>query len=150
MELVGVAEPDQVRLRGELTESGAVLEAPALVARLDDVAVMRQAVEQRGGHFRVAKDRGPFAESEVGRDDDRGLLVEPADQVEEQLAAGLREGQIAELVEDDEVEPGEVVGDAALPAGAGLASSLFTRSTTLKKRPRAPFRMQARAMPTAR
>ncbi len=91
---------------------------------------MRQAVEQRGGHFRVAKDRGPFAESEVGRDDDRGLLVEPADQVEEQLAAGLREGQIAELVEDDEVEPGEVVGDAALPAGARLASSLFTRSTT--------------------
>jgi hypothetical protein len=29
------------------------------------------------------------------------------------------------------------------------ASSLLTRSTTLKKRPRAPPRMQARAMPTA-
>ncbi len=34
---------------------------------------------------------------------DGGLLVEPADQVEEELAAGLGEGQIAEFVEDDEV-----------------------------------------------
>ena len=30
------------------------------------------------------------------------------------------------------------------------ASSLFPRSTTLKNRPRAPLRMQARAMATAR
>jgi hypothetical protein len=30
------------------------------------------------------------------------------------------------------------------------ASSLLTRSTTLKKRPLAPARMQARTMPTAR
>jgi hypothetical protein len=29
--------------------------------------------------------------------------------------------------------------------GGSSASSLFTRSTTLKKRPRAPLRMQARA-----
>ena len=32
-----------------------------------------------------------------------GVLVEPADQVEEQLSAGLGKGQIAEFVEDDEV-----------------------------------------------
>ena len=83
--------------------SGAVLEAPALVAGLDDVAVMGEAVEQRGGHLGVAEDARPFAEGEVGGDDDRGLLVEPADQVEQQLAAGLGEGQIAEFVEDDEV-----------------------------------------------
>jgi hypothetical protein len=45
----------------------------------------------------------PFAEGQVGGDDDRGLLVEAADQVEQQLAAGLGEGQIAEFIEDDEV-----------------------------------------------
>src|ERR1019366_9440761 len=33
--------------------SGAVLEAPALVAGLDDIAMMREAVEQRGRHLRV-------------------------------------------------------------------------------------------------
>src|SRR3954453_21379194 len=34
--------------------------------------------------------------------------------------AGLSEGQIAKFVEDDEVHAGEVVGEPALAAGAGL------------------------------
>ncbi len=38
--------------------------------------------------------------------------------MEEQLPAGLREGQIAEFVESDEVHPGEVIGDASLTPGA--------------------------------
>ena len=104
--------------------SGAVLEAPALVAGLDDVAVMGEAVEERRGHLGVAEDARPFAEGEVGGDDDRGLLVEAADQVEQELAAGLGEGQVAELVEDDEVHPREVVGHAALAAGAALGLEL--------------------------
>jgi hypothetical protein len=37
----------------------------------------------------------PFTEGEVGGDDDRGALVEAADEVEQELAAGLGEGQIA-------------------------------------------------------
>jgi hypothetical protein len=40
--------------------------------------------------------------------------------VEQQLATGLGERRIAELVEDEEVEPGEAIGDAALPPGAGF------------------------------
>ena len=95
--------------------SSALLEAPALVAGLDDVAVMGEPVEQRGRHLRVAEDARPLSEGEIGRNDDRGLLVETADEVEEELTAGLSEGQIAELVEDDEIEAGEVIGDAALP-----------------------------------
>ena len=51
---------------------------------------------------------------EVGRDDDRCLLIEPADQMEQQLAAGLGKRQVAELVEHDEVEAAEQVGGAAL------------------------------------
>jgi hypothetical protein len=82
---------------------GAVLEAPAFVSCLDDVAVMGEAIEQRRRHLGIDEDTGPFAESEIGRDDDRGPLVETADQVEQQLPASLREGQIAEFVEDDEV-----------------------------------------------
>src|ERR1700730_8270120 len=58
---------------------------------------MGQAVEQRGGHLGVAEDRGPLAEGEVGSDDNRGLLIEAADQMEEQLAARLGEGQIRAL-----------------------------------------------------
>ena len=62
--------------------SGAVLEAPAFVAGLDDVAVVGEAIEERGGHLGVAEHARPFAEGEVGGDDDGGLLVEAADQVE--------------------------------------------------------------------
>jgi hypothetical protein len=38
--------------------SGAVLEAPALVAGLDDVAVMGEAIEERRGHLRIAEHLG--------------------------------------------------------------------------------------------
>lgn len=55
---------------------------------------MGQAVEQRSGHFRVAKDRRPFSEVEIGCHDDRGALVEAADEMEQQLATGLSEGKI--------------------------------------------------------
>ena len=50
--------------------------------------------------------------------------MEAADEVEQQLAAGLGEWEIAQFVEHDEVEPGEVVGDAALATGAGLGLEL--------------------------
>ena len=66
--------------------SGAVLEAPGVVACLDDLAVVCEPVEQRGGHLGVAEDGRPFAEGEIGGDDDGSALIEPANQVEEKLA----------------------------------------------------------------
>ena len=128
--LVGLAPGANDRARAKLTHrgnraagtagggSGAVLEAPALVAGLDDLAMMGETVEQRGGHLGVAEDGWPFAEGEVGGDDDRGALVEPAHEVEEQLPAGLGEGRVAEFVEDDEVAADELVRGAALASGA--------------------------------
>ena len=112
----------------------AALEPPAHVTSLDDVAVVGEPVEQRGGHLGVAEHGRPFAERQVGGDHDRGLFVELADEVERggsgnspgdccppsQLATGERERQVAELVEDHEVEPGEVVGDPARLAGTGF------------------------------
>ena len=50
----------------------------------------------------------------------RGSLVEPADEVEQELAARLSERQIAELVEDHEVHPGQLISNPALPPIAGL------------------------------
>jgi hypothetical protein len=110
--------------------SGAVLEAPAFVAGFDDVAVVGQAIEQGGGHFGVAKDAWPFAKVEVGGDDDRGLLIEMADQVEQELTAGLGKGEIAKLIEDDEVQACEPVGDPALALGPDLALELVDEGWT--------------------
>src|SRR6516162_2301926 len=43
-------------------KSGAVLETPGFVAGLDDVAVMSEAIEQRGCHLGVVEDARPLAE----------------------------------------------------------------------------------------
>ncbi len=79
----GVSGPDVAE------ESGAVFEAPALVAGLDDVAMVGEPVEERCGHLGVAEDAWPLTEGQVGGDDDGGLLVKPADEVEQELPAGL-------------------------------------------------------------
>ena len=49
--------------------SGSVLQPPAVVAGLEDVAVVGEPVEQGRGHLGVAEDGGPFAEGQVGGDD---------------------------------------------------------------------------------
>ncbi len=97
-----------------------MLEAPALVAGFNDVAVMGQPVEQRGGHLGIAEDGRPFAEGEVGRDDDRGMLVEPADQMEQELSAGTGKRQVAEFIKDQQIEAGRVFGKLAGPPLMGL------------------------------
>ena len=45
-------------------------EAPTVVAGFDDVAVMRETIEQRGRHLGIAEDTRPFTECEVYCDDD--------------------------------------------------------------------------------
>ena len=81
---------------------------------------MGEAVQERGRHLGVAEDARPFTEGQVRGDDDRGTLVEPADEVEQELAAGLSKRQVAELVEDDEVHSGQMLGDTTLPSVPGL------------------------------
>ena len=81
---------------------------------------MCKAVEQGRRQLGIAKHRGPFAEAEVGGDDDAGAFVELAEQVEEQGPARGAERQVSQLVEDHQVEAGKAFGD--LP---GLALGLF-------------------------
>src|SRR5262244_552476 len=100
--------------------SGAVFEAPALVAGFDDFAMMGEAVEERGCHLGVAKHTRPIGKRQIGGDDDGSALVKPADQMKEQLAAGLSEGEVAEFVENDESHAREIFGEPPLPVGAGF------------------------------
>ena len=81
---------------------------------------MGQAVEECRRHLGITKHRRPFAEGKVRGDDDRGALVEPTDQVEEELAPCLRERQIAEFIENHRVDLGE-----AACARSGFAELLF-------------------------
>ena len=83
--------------------------------------MMGQTVEQRRRHLRVAEHAWPFPEGEVGRDHDRGSLVEAADQMEQELAAGLGKRQIAQFVQNDEVEAGQIIGKAPLASATRFA-----------------------------
>lgn len=47
-------------------------ESPTVVDGFNDVAVMGQPVEQRCGHLGIAEHARPFAEGEIGGDDDGG------------------------------------------------------------------------------
>ena len=48
---------------------------------------MGETVEESGGHFGITEDGRPFAEAEIGRDDDARALIELAQQMEEQRSA---------------------------------------------------------------
>src|SRR3984885_13339914 len=90
------------RWRAVIVRSGAVLEAPTLIAGLDDVAVVGETIEECGGHLWVAEHARPFAEGEIGGGDDRGGFVE-----------------------GDDVEASGIVGDASLASGSPFGLELI-------------------------
>lgn len=58
------------------------------MARMEIISGIEcKAVEQSVGNLGVTEDRGPFAEAEVGGDDDAGALIKLAQQVEGQRSA---------------------------------------------------------------
>ena len=61
------------------------------------------ATQKRGCHLGIVKDSDPFGELQIGSDDDAGLLVELADQMEEQCAGKPAERDIAQLIDDEAV-----------------------------------------------
>src|SRR5262245_9101250 len=105
--------------------SGPVFEAPGLVAGFENVAVVRETVQEGRRHLCVGEDSRPFGKGEIGRQHDRGALIKPADQVEQHLPAADRERQITQLVDDDEIDADELVGKPSGLAGARLGLELI-------------------------
>ena len=89
----------------------ALFEPVGVVTGLQDVAVVGHAIQEGGGHLGVAEDLHPFPELKVGCDDQGGFLVALAEEVKEQGTSGLREWQVAQFVEDDRVDEGELSGE---------------------------------------
>ena len=54
----------------------AVLETVGLIARLHNVAMVGQSVQQGSRHLGIHKHTGPFREAQVGGDDHAGVLVQ--------------------------------------------------------------------------
>jgi len=81
---------------------------------------MREPIEQRRRHFRISEDRAPFAEGQVGGDDQRDALVELADQMEQERPPVRREGQVTEFIEYDGILVKQAVGEMS-----GATRALF-------------------------
>ena len=78
---------------------------------------MGEAIEQGRRHLEIAENVAPFAEAQIGGDDDAGALVKAAEEMEQQSTAGCAERQVSQFVEDDEIEAQETVCDLSGPVG---------------------------------
>jgi hypothetical protein len=79
-----------------------VAESVALALEGDDVRVVDEAVDERGGDHRVAEDLAPGLEAAVAGDDDRALFVASGDEREDQVRGLAFERQVADLVDDEQ------------------------------------------------
>ena len=57
-------------------------------------------IQKRGCHLCIAEDADPFAELQICCDDNAGLFIEFADQLEQQRAARFWERDISQFIDD--------------------------------------------------
>jgi hypothetical protein len=67
-----------------------------------------EAIEQRTGETLALENACPFLEWKVRRDDGRSTLVALAEDLEQKLGASLGKRHIAEFVDDEELDCGEL------------------------------------------
>jgi hypothetical protein len=69
---------------------------------LDDDGVVQEAVQEGGCYNLIAEDVAPFGEAAVGGKDHCAALVTSVDQLEEEVSPTRRDGQVANLVDDQQ------------------------------------------------
>ena len=85
-----------------------MLEPVALAVQLQNMDMMREAIEKRASETPAAEDGGPFLKGKIRRDDGRAAFVTLAEYFKQKLRAGLRERHIAEFVDDQQFDGGEL------------------------------------------
>mgnify|MGYP000688482278 CR=1 FL=1 len=105
-----------------------MLESIAVIASLDDVAMVGQPVQQGCGHLRVAEYAGPLREAQVGRDQDAGFLIQLADQVKQQGPTGLAEWEVAQFIEDHQIGVHQPIGQEVDPVNWTQNSRSLTKT----------------------
>ena len=85
---------------------------------LDHDGVVQQAVQQGGGDDVVAEDGSPLLEAAIGGKHGGALLVAGVDQLEEQVGAAGFDGQVADLIDDEQGSPVDVAQACAEGPGA--------------------------------
>ena len=109
------------RTAGWLSGHECVLASVGFALESDEPAVVDGAVDEGGGHVGIAQDASPAAEFDVGGVDDAPCLVAVGDDLEEQAAAFLVDGHVAEFVDDQQAgltDGGEFVVEPVVLPGA--------------------------------
>src|SRR6267378_7636363 len=98
--------------RGRLTASRvlrlalallALFEAIAVAVHFEDVDMVGQPVEQRAGQPLGAEHAGPLVERQIAGDEGGAALVSLAEDLEQELRAGRRQGHVAELIDNQQL-----------------------------------------------
>src|SRR5207249_9293129 len=90
-------------LSGGRDVEAALAQPVALAFEGDHGCVVDESVDQGGGDHRVAEDLAPLLEAAVGGDDDRAAFVAAGDEREEEIRGLAFEGEVADLVDDEQV-----------------------------------------------
>ena len=77
-----------------------LLQAVALPLDGEDVAVVQEPAQHRGCHDGISQHLPPGSNRLVAGDDQASLLIPPTDQVEQEMAPGSGQWQIAQLIQD--------------------------------------------------
>jgi len=77
--------------------------AIALPVGLQDMDPMGEAVQQGAGEALGAKDLGPFLKGQVGGNHEAVVLVSPADHIKEQFSPCLREWDVSQFIQYQQV-----------------------------------------------
>ena len=86
----------------------AVAEAVAVAVHLQDMDVVGEPVQQRAGEAFRSEHLGSLVEGQVGGDQDGAPLVALAEDLEEQFGPGAGQWHEAQLVDDQQLEPGQL------------------------------------------
>jgi hypothetical protein len=111
----------------------AAFEAPTVVAGFDDVAMMGQAVEQRGCHLGITEHAGPFAEREVGGT----VLAFPHIAAKGERLAKGKPALAGKAMRDHGPPEDEHIDPGILPAGRGVLQPAPLPPPFPRARPRA-------------
>ena len=86
----------------------ALFQPVAVAVHLQDMDVVGHPVEQCAGQLLRSEHAGPLVEWQVRGDNDRAPLVALAEDLEQQLGAGLRQRHVAELVDHQQLVGGKL------------------------------------------
>ena len=119
----------------------AVFESVAVAFEADDVGVVDEPVDHRGGDDGISEHFAPATERFVRRDDQAGAFVARRDELEEEVRGVGFEGDVADLVDDEERHASEAripmpVARWVLPVPGGPRNTMLDRSAMKSRVPR--------------